>query len=124
MPLRILIVDDDPGIRAIVRINLEKEGYQVATAENGIEGLEQARAQRPDLILLDMMMPGMDGLEVLERLKTDDTMRSIPVVMLTAVELPDVIAGTYDRGADWHLLKPFDLPTLQEIITQLLDPKA
>lgn len=88
MPKTVLTIDDDFTVRALIRACLgRREGYRVLLAENGKQGLELAAAQRPGLILLDWMMPGMDGLEVLGRLKTSPATADIPVVMLTAREL-------------------------------------
>ena len=80
----VLIVEDDPDIVELLQYTLEREGYPVMVAQNGEKGLSEAQRRRPGLILLDLMLPGLDGLEVCKALKADETTRSIPVVMLTA----------------------------------------
>lgn len=90
---QVLVVDDDATARTLVRLNLEFEGYTVSEAENGDRGLESARSSRPDLILLDVMMPGTEGLQVLAELRDDPLLRSTPVIMLT---------GRADEGTEWR----------------------
>lgn len=104
---RILIVDDDKGIRAIMAVQLKKAGFEVEQAINGREGLEKARELNPDVIFSDWMMPEMDGLEFLKAVKSDDELRQMLFVMLTAkTETEDKLAGL-DTGADDYLTKPF-----------------
>jgi two-component system phosphate regulon response regulator PhoB len=103
----ILVVEDEADILELVRYNLVKEGYTVAGAASGEEGLKAVKARRPDLVLLDLMLPGMDGLEVCRTLKADAQTRAIPVVMLTAKgEESDIVAGL-ELGADDYIVKPF-----------------
>jgi two-component system alkaline phosphatase synthesis response regulator PhoP len=85
MAQKILIVDDDPDLVEAVSIILESKGYAVAAAYGGVEGLEKAKTENPDLIVLDVMMPDKDGYEVCKELKTDEKYRSIPILLLTAV---------------------------------------
>lgn len=104
---RILVVDDEPEIVALVAYHLAKAGYRVATAASGPDALEVARRERPSLIVLDLMLPGMSGFDVLEQLRTDDSTRDVAVLMLTARrEEPDRIRGL-SLGADDYLTKPF-----------------
>ena len=104
---RILTIEDDGDIRELIRYNLEKEGYTVLQAENGEDGLKLAREDAPNLILLDLMLPGIDGLETCRRIKQDPSIASIPVIMLTAKgEDSDVVTGL-EVGADDYLPKPF-----------------
>jgi two-component system phosphate regulon response regulator PhoB len=104
---RILVVDDEPDIVALVAYHLAKSGYRVATASSGTEALEAARRDRPSLVVLDLMLPGMSGYEVLEQLRADDATRDVGVLMLTARrEEPDRIHGL-SLGADDYLTKPF-----------------
>lgn len=113
----ILIVDDEPGLRELVRLNLEHDGYQVLQAEHGVRALEMVRNDQPDLIILDIMMPEMDGIEVCRQLRT---FSQIPVIMLTAkVQSKDIITGL-DSGADDYLLKPFSVEELSARIRALL----
>ncbi len=103
----ILVVEDDDDILDVVRFNLEREGYEVNVCGNGATALEAVARRRPDLILLDLMLPGLDGLEVCRRLRKDPPTARIPVVMLTAKgEEVDVVAGL-EVGADDYLPKPF-----------------
>lgn len=104
---RVLIVDDEPDILALCSYHLAKAGYRVSTASTGPEGLGAAREERPALVVLDLMLPGMSGFDVLERLRADDTTHDIAVLMLTARrEEPDRIRGL-SLGADDYLTKPF-----------------
>jgi two-component system KDP operon response regulator KdpE len=114
---RILIVDDEPGLRELVRINLEHEGYSVLQAANGVECLSIVREEQPDLVILDVMMPEMDGWETCKKLREFTT---IPVLMLTArVQSSDVVTGL-DSGADDYLVKPFNMDELMARIRALL----
>jgi two-component system phosphate regulon response regulator PhoB len=104
---KILIVDDEPDIVELVSYNLAKEGYQVLAAATGEAGLKTAKSKVPDLIVLDLLLPGMDGLEVCKLLKADSKTQYIPVVMLTAkTEETDVVTGL-EVGADDYITKPF-----------------
>jgi two-component system phosphate regulon response regulator PhoB len=103
----VLIVDDEPDILALCTYHLARAGYRVSTATTGPEGLRAAREERPALLVLDLMLPGMSGFDVLERLRSDDATREIAVLMLTARrEEPDRIRGL-SLGADDYLTKPF-----------------
>ncbi|MDQ3082879.1 MAG: response regulator transcription factor [Gemmatimonadota bacterium] len=104
---RVLVVDDEPDIVALVAYHLAKSGFRVATATSGSEAVDQARRERPALIVLDLMLPGMSGFDVLESLREDEATRHIAVLMLTARrEEPDRIRGL-SLGADDYLTKPF-----------------
>jgi two-component system phosphate regulon response regulator PhoB len=103
----ILVIEDEEDILELIRYNLDREGYQVICAESGEKGLEIARRQRPDLLLLDLMLPGLDGLEVCKRLKTDGAVANLPIVMVTARgEEADVVTGL-ELGAEDYVTKPF-----------------
>jgi two-component system phosphate regulon response regulator PhoB len=104
---RVLVVDDEPDIVALVAYHLAKAGYRVSTASSGTEALAAAREERPALIVLDLMLPGMSGFDVLEQLRAHDATRGVGVLMLTARrEEPDRIRGL-TLGADDYLTKPF-----------------
>jgi two-component system alkaline phosphatase synthesis response regulator PhoP len=104
---RVLVVDDERDIRELLQYNLSKEGFAVTTVATGEDALAAARHRRPDLVLLDLMLPGLDGLEVCRALKKDPRMHDIPVVMLTAKgEEADIVAGL-ELGADDYVTKPF-----------------
>jgi two-component system KDP operon response regulator KdpE len=114
---RILIVDDEPGLRELVRINLEHEGFAVLQAENGVQGLEMIQQEHPDLVILDVMMPEMDGWDVCRRLRE---FSQVPVLMLTArVQSQDIVTGL-ESGADDYLLKPFNMDELMARVRALL----
>jgi two-component system phosphate regulon response regulator PhoB len=104
---KIVVIEDEPDIREVVEYNLLRDGFQVATAADGEAGLELTRRESPALVLLDLMLPGLDGLEVCRRLKSDALTRSIPVIMVTARgEESDVVIGL-GIGADDYVTKPF-----------------
>jgi two-component system response regulator MtrA len=106
---RILLVEDDPSIREVTAIGLTASGFAVTTAADGIDGLERFRAEPPDLVLLDIMLPRLDGYEVCRQIRKTST---VPVVMLTARgDTMDVVVGL-EAGADDYVRKPFDLPEL------------
>ena len=118
---RVLLVDDDPVILKLLQVNFEMEGYTVSTANDGVEGLEKARAERPDIVLLDIMMPRMDGLQVTKALKEDEDTRAIPIILLSAkAQASDIQLGK-DMGADDYLTKPFDPLELLERVGELLE---
>ena len=104
---KILIVEDEGNIRQLVRYNIEKEGFQVMEAADGLQGLRTAQREKPDLVLLDLMLPGMDGLEVCRTLKGTPATSALPIIMLTAkAEEVDKIIGL-ELGADDYMTKPF-----------------
>jgi two-component system alkaline phosphatase synthesis response regulator PhoP len=116
----IMVVDDSPDIITIVKTILEGKGYQVLSASSGQELLNLLTDRKPDLIILDIMMPEMDGLEVLGRLKAVTETASIPVILLTAkVQYEDVLGG-YKLGADYYITKPFTSTQLVNGINLLL----
>ena len=112
MPERILVVDDDPDILQFVRMNLEMDGFDVELAGGGREALEKVAADPPDLMLLDVMMPEMDGLTVLRRMRSDPSTANVPVIVLTARSLAEDRVKGLDLGADDYITKPFDLEEL------------
>src|SRR5438477_3280073 len=104
---RVLIVDDDPDIQRLVSYNLHQAGFQVATASTGRTALETVQKQPPDLIILDLMLPDVDGMEVCRTLRQRDNSRRIPIIMLTArSEEIDRVVG-FELGADDYVMKPF-----------------
>jgi len=116
----IMVVDDNPDIITIVKTILEGKGYSVSSASGGAELLNMLKGQKPDLIILDIMMPEMDGLEVLSRLKAASETATIPVILLTAkVQYEDVLGG-YKLGADYYITKPFTSTQLVNGINLLL----
>jgi len=117
---RILIVDDTKDILVVVSKRLESWGFEAVTAESGEEGLQLAQEHRPDLILLDIMMPRMKGRDVCARLKADPKTADIPVIFLTALGLADHVKAGMDLGADDYIVKPFEPAELKERITVVL----
>jgi CheY-like chemotaxis protein len=117
---RVLVVDDEPDVLLLCRVNLEFEGYAVSEASDGERAMEQVRAERPDVVLLDVMMPRMDGWQVLAALKADEELRDIPVVMLTAkVQDQDQIRGWSEGVAD-YITKPFSPLALSQVLQDVL----
>lgn len=115
-----MVIEDEEHIRIILGYNLRLDGFDVYLAEDGLSGLELAREKRPKLILLDWMMPGMDGLEVLSKLKHDKKTEDIPVFMLTAKRTIRDIDGAFVGGADDYITKPFDPRELGRTIMRKL----
>lgn len=104
---RIMVIEDEPDIAEVIAYNLEREGYSVSTADNGQHGLDQVLREPPDLVLLDLMLPGMDGIEVCRQIRAESHTARLPVIMLTAKgEESDVVLGL-GIGADDYLTKPF-----------------
>jgi DNA-binding response OmpR family regulator len=118
---KVLVVDDEPSIVRLIQVKLVKEGFEVLTAFNGEEALEKARSEKPDLILLDVMMPKMSGHTVCAELKKDTVLKTIPVIMLTAVgEFEQQLKGL-QLGAAEYLTKPFNPKQLVELVRYLLE---
>jgi DNA-binding response OmpR family regulator len=117
---RVLVIDDEAPIRLLCRVNLEAERMEVLEASDGPTGLEKARAAKPDVILLDVMMPGLDGWQVAEKLLEDDATRSIPIVFLTArAEFRDRARGL-DLGGIDYVTKPFNPLELAPLVEDML----
>lgn len=114
--MTILVADDDELLRQLLEHRLQAAGYGVISAEDGQEALEGAKSHHPDLIVLDAMMPVLDGFAVLSALRDDAALRSIPVLMLTALRGEQDIVGALDQGAEDYMVKPF-LP--DELISRI-----
>ena len=120
MRTRVLVIDDEPPIRLLCRVNLEAEGMEVLEAPDGLGGVELARAERPDVILLDVMMPGLDGWRVAEELLEDERTQDIPIIFLTArAEFRDRARGLDIGGVD-YVTKPFNPLELAPLVRDLL----
>ena len=120
MVTRVLVIDDESPIRLLCRVNLEAEGMEVLEAADGPSGLEAARVERPDVILLDVMMPGLDGWRVAEELLDDERTEAIPIVFLTArAELRDRARGIDLGGVD-YVTKPFNPVELAPLVRELI----
>jgi len=113
---RILIVDDDPRLLHIVQMYLSIEEFDVVTAPNGDEGLRYVEANRPDLVILDIMMPGMDGIEMCRRIRTNPATSSIPVLMFSALSGDEDVERARHAGANHLITKPFNLVGLGSVV--------
>jgi DNA-binding response OmpR family regulator len=120
----ILLADDDEDILALVKLRLERAGFRVAAARNGEEALALARAEQPQIAVLDVMMPRLDGFGVLKALRDDPVLASTPVVMLSARVHADDVGRGLDAGADEYLAKPFRSERLLEVVQKLLEGQA
>ena len=116
----VLVVDDDPVIVRLLEVNFEMEGFAVRTAADGLEGLESAKAQHPDVIVSDVMMPRMDGLQLVNELKADPATASIPVILLSAKAQADDVRAGLDAGADDYVTKPFEPLDLLDRVVKLI----
>ena len=116
----ILLIEDDAPIQELVRYNLEREGYSLVVAGDGLNGLEKAQQVKPDLILLDLMLPGLDGYEVCRALRADPATAAVPIIVLSArSEVIDKVLGL-ELGADDYMTKPFDPKVLLSKIKALI----
>lgn len=121
-PVKIFCIEDDVEMIELLKLVLERRGFEFSSAENGEAGLEAIRLQKPDLILLDLMMPEMDGWEVYRRLKLDETTREIPVVIVTAkAQTIDRVLGLHVARVDDYVTKPFSPLDLVGRIERLLE---
>ncbi|MDK2858022.1 MAG: two-component system, OmpR family, phosphate regulon response regulator PhoB [Verrucomicrobiota bacterium] len=121
---QILVIEDEEDIRELVRYNLEREGFGVLEAESGEDGLNAAAQNKPDLILLDLMLPGKDGLQVCRELKRSDDLQEIPLIMMTAKgEESDIVTGL-ELGAEDYIVKPFSPKVLVARVKAVLRRKT
>jgi DNA-binding response OmpR family regulator len=120
----ILVADDDPQILTMLGIRLSKRGYEVIEAADGLQTLAKAREHRPDLVLLDVMMPGKNGWEVAKELRSDDELKTVGIVMLTAIgeRVNEMTSPLY--GADDYVDKPFDFEALEKKIKKVLEDRS
>lgn len=119
-PSRVLVVDDDPAVRLVCSINLELEGFDVLEASDGRSGLAQARSARPDLVLTDVKMPGLDGFQLTEALRRDERTRRVPVIFLSGEPTADNRSRALALGARAYLEKPFDPATVVALVASQL----
>jgi len=121
MSKKVLVVDDQPHIVRLIQVNLEKEGFQVATAGDGVEGLQRAQETNPDLVILDVIMPRKDGFQLLRELKSDEQFADTPVIMLTVkTHNADIVEGLKE-GAELYLPKPFHPKELVSLVKRVLE---
>ncbi|MDI6873123.1 response regulator transcription factor [Candidatus Solincola sp.] len=121
MAYRVLVVDDDPMVTRLVRINLELENFEVEEAWDGKTAMRMMRENRPDLLVLDIMMPQMDGWEILKLVREDERLRDLPVVVLTAKVQEEDIARGWRMGADGYIVKPFNPVILADALRKVLE---
>jgi len=121
--VRVLLAEDEPDVQLVARLSLKKAGFTVVTVGNGVEALERVADERPDVILLDWMMPDMDGYETCRRLKADPATSAIPVIFLTARVQEAEVARAIALGAVGCIGKPFDALALGAQVMELLGPR-
>ena len=124
MNKKILVIEDDPNALRLIRYALEQEGYQVLSAENGLEGVKKAQDDHPDLVVLDIMLPGLDGYEVCHKLRQKPETAALPVLMLSAKARQDDKDIGLKMGADDYLAKPADPATMVEKVKALLNERG
>jgi DNA-binding response OmpR family regulator len=118
---RVVCIEDEPEMIDLVRLILGRKGFTVIGANGGIEGLETVKRERPDLVLLDLMMPDMDGWEVYQQMKADDDLRNIPVVVVTAkAQSIDKVLGLHIAKVDDYITKPFGPQELLESVEKII----
>lgn len=117
---RVLVVDDDPQVLKLLRLNLEMEGYDVVSAADGNQALDAVANHSPDLIICDVMMPGIDGFEVVRRIRSDEANAGLPIVMLSAKAMGSDVKEGIQAGANEYVTKPFDPSELIDIVDRLL----
>ena len=117
--MRVLIIDDDPDMVMVLGLLMKVNGITALTATAGVEGLEEARADKPDVILLDIMMPNMDGYEVIKELRSDESTKGIPVIFVTARMDAESRERAESLGADGYLTKPYERNSLMEVIRRV-----
>src|SRR2546429_9122719 len=116
----VLVVDDDPVILQLLRVNFELEGYEVVTAADGEEGVQQVRAQQPDVVISDVMMPRYDGMHLVRALKDDPATAGLPIILLSAKAQSDDVTKGLELGVDDYVTKPFDPLELVERVNDVL----
>lgn len=121
---RVLVVDDDASIRSLLEVTFMTEGLEVETARNGQEGLEAALLDPPGCIVLDVMMPVLDGWGAAERLKAEPRTRDVPIIFLSARTQDSDLARGRELGAAAYVTKPFDVADLAELVHELVDPEG
>lgn len=121
MTKHILVVDDEPQVLRLLQLSLEQAGYQVSTAENGQEALEFVANTKPDLVIMDSVMPVMDGIEALQQLKNNEATADIPIILLTAKDSPADMAKGWDSGTDLFLTKPILTAELLDYLQTILN---
>ena len=114
--LKILVIDDEEGVLTLLKFRLGKFGHEVITSNNGIDGIRKARMFEPDLILLDLVMPGMSGFRVCELLKSYKKTKNNPIFIFTALDRLEDVERAFEKGADDYIVKPFEVVTINNTI--------
>ena len=117
---KILLADDEEDIKTVIKLYLESKGYDVVTSYDGLDTLDKVKAEKPDLILLDIMMPVINGFEVCKQLKADENTSHIPIVMLSAASHADSVEQAMEAGAVDYIMKPFEPPRIEAILKKIL----
>ncbi len=117
---KILLADDEEDIKTVIKLYLESKGYDVVTSYDGLDTLDKVKAEKPDLILLDIMMPVINGFEVCKQLKADENTSHIPIVMLSAASHSDSVEQAIEAGALDYIMKPFEPPRIEAILKKIL----
>lgn len=117
---KILVADDEEDIKMVLQMYLENNGYEVVTAFDGLDAVSKIRDERPDLVLMDIMMPVIDGVEVTRQIKADETTKDIPVIMLTAAAQSSMVEKAMEAGACEYIAKPFEPEHVQQAIEKIL----
>lgn len=123
MTKRVLVADDDPAIQKVLFQTLNLEGYEVATASNGEEALTELEGDLPDVVVLDVMMPKLDGFDVLKRIRGNPRTEGLPVILLSARSSQEDIWQGWQSGVDYYMTKPFDVEDLLKFIEHVLNPR-
>lgn len=118
---KVLVVDDDPAILRLLNQSLELEGYSVSTATDGEEALAELPRSEPDVVVLDVMMPKLNGFDVLERIRRDPKTATLPVILLTAKSSKEDVWEGWQRGVDYYMTKPFDIDELLRFISYVIE---
>ena len=121
MSAKLLIVDDEPATVQMIETFIQINGYSSATAYSGTDGLTMLELEKPDLVILDLMMPDMEGFEVCQRMRASDAFKSTPILIISARTDQDAIDRAYASGANGYLTKPFQLPELLSEIERLVN---
>lgn len=124
LPGKVLIVDDDPGIRMLLSKFLQREGFETLMAENGLEGVEFAKKHQPDLIIMDVVMPQMDGLTAARLIKFYKPLRDVPILFLTAKDAEKEIELAQEVRADVYITKPFDVHQVIQIVKETMETRS
>lgn len=122
MAMKILLADDEEDVKDVLRMFLESKGFEVVTAFDGLSAIDTVRQERPDLVLLDIMMPSIDGIEVCKKLKADPQTVNIPIVMISASSHAESVQKGLDAGAVEYIVKPFEPKNVLAMIQRILNP--